>query len=65
MRHFKTPINRRVYRNENQNVNTPKNQKEWGEEITVSDNHIYFYQDVTPKSVMDLGIAIKTIGQQI
>ena len=27
--------------------------------------YIYFYQEVTPKSVMELGVAIKTIGQQI
>lgn len=65
MKYFNTPYNRRVYEYEDEKMSPPRNQKEWSGELTVSDNHIYFYQEVTPKSVMELGIAIKTIGQQI
>ncbi len=65
MKYFNTPFNRRIYESEDERMSQPRNQKEWTGELTVADNHIYFYQDVTPKSVMELGIAIKTIGQQI
>ena len=65
MKYFNTPYNRRVYEYEDEKGSAPRNQKEFMGELTVSDNHIYFYQEVTPKSVMELGVAIKTIGQQI
>ena len=34
-------------------------------DITVIENHIYLYQAITPKSIMDMGIAIRSVGQQI
>lgn len=34
-------------------------------DITVVENHIYLYQAITPKSIMDMGIAIRSVGQQI
>jgi ATP-dependent protease ClpP protease subunit len=34
-------------------------------ELVVNDNHIYLYQGVTPKSMMELGIAIKSLNNQI
>lgn len=39
--------------------------KDFFGDVTTVENHIYFYQDVSPKSVMELGIAIKTLEQQI
>jgi len=65
MKYFNTPFNRRVYDRDDQIITSHSNQKEWSGDLTVSDNHIYFYQDVTPKSVMEMGIAIKTTSQQI
>lgn len=34
----------------------------WNPDIVVSDNHIYFYQDVSPKSVLDLGVALRNMN---
>jgi ATP-dependent protease ClpP protease subunit len=63
--HFGTPRARRIYEDEMDNHTTPKNGHDFYGEITVADNHIYLYQGISPKSVMEVGIAIKTINQQI
>jgi len=62
------PTSRRVYANQiEDSSSTPylNENKEYFGDLTVVENHIYFYQEVTPKSIMELGIAIKTIEQQL
>lgn len=67
MKHFnQPPTMRRVYDEDDSHSPRQKNtQNDFFGEITVSDNHIYLYQGISPKSVMEMGIAIKSIGQQI
>jgi ATP-dependent protease ClpP protease subunit len=69
MRYYKQPLktNRRVY-DEPQEVSSSysmDSNSEYFGEITVSENHIYLYRGISPKSVMEMGIAIKSVGQQI
>ena len=57
-------LNRRV-RTQNQNeVYLDDNQGTQGA-VTTVENHIYFYESVSPKSVMLLGIAIQNLNDQI
>lgn len=57
---------RRIYEELDSPMGGPANENaDYFGEITVSDNHIYLYRGITPKSVMEMGIAIKTISQQI
>ena len=67
MKYFNTPPTmRRVYEDEEAYKQQKKSSTtDYYGDITVSDNHIYLYQGITPKSIMEVGIAIKTIGQQI
>jgi len=68
MKYFKHPRTmRRVYEDEEHHSPQQKNstQNDFFGEITVVENHIYLYQGISPKSVMEMGIAIKSIGQQI
>lgn len=64
-RYFGMPTNRRVYEDEQAQPTKSNSSQDFYGDITVSDNHIYMYQGVTPRSVMEMGIAIKTISQQI
>ena len=60
------PTMRRVYDDEEVHAQQRKNaQAYFFGEITVSDNHIYLYQGISPKSMMEMGVAIKSISQQI
>ena len=60
------PTMRRIYEEEESANASRKNAStDFYGEITVSDNHIYLYQGISPKSIMEMGIAIKSIGQQI
>lgn len=64
-RYFGKPMNRRVYEDEMETSSRSNTSNDFFGEITVSDNHIYLYQGISPKSMMEMGVAIKTIGQQI
>ena len=64
-RYFGTPTARRVYEDEMERVSPSNGAGDFYGDITVSDNHIYLYRGVTPKAIMEMGVAIKTIGQQI
>jgi len=44
---------------------TNSTEAEWNGELKVCNNHIYFYQDVSPKSVMELSIALRNLNDQI
>lgn len=66
MKHFKhPPTMRRVYDEDSHPPQQKNTQNDFFGEISVSDNHIYLYQGISPKSVMEMGIAIKSISQQI
>lgn len=66
MKYFNHPRTmRRIYEDEDSPQQKSSTQNDFFGEITVSDNHIYLYQGITPKSVMEMGIAIKSISQQI
>lgn len=61
-----SPSNRRVYPNQPQNSSGKlSNNSEYYGDLTVADNNIYLYQDITPKAMMELGIAIKSLNNQI
>jgi len=64
-RYFGKPMNRRVYEDDFEETYKTNASNDFFGDITVSDNHIYLYQGITPKSMMEMGVAIKTIGQQI
>jgi ATP-dependent protease ClpP protease subunit len=64
-RYFGTPTARRVYEDEMERVNPSNGSSDFYGDITVSDNHIYLYRGITPRAVMEMGVAIKTISQQI
>lgn len=57
--------NRRIYPNQDPVSDSNSEGGNYYGEITVSENHIYLYQGITPKSIMEMGIAIRTVGQQI
>ena len=58
-----SPLNRRVYKS----ATAPRQSKieDYFGELTVVDNNIYLYQDITPKAIMELGIAIRSLNNQI
>lgn len=56
-------LNRRVRQSQNE-VYLDDNQGTQGA-VTTVENHIYFYESVSPKSVMHLGIAIQNLNDQI
>lgn len=58
-------FNRRVYDNSEPQAHSASQENPYQGEITISDNHIYLYADITPKSVMEVGIAIRSVGRQI
>lgn len=64
-RYFGMSTNRRAYEDEQPQPTKTNSSQDFYGDITVSDNHIYLYQGITPRSVMEMGIAIKTISQQI
>jgi ATP-dependent protease ClpP protease subunit len=60
--------NRRIYEGENSPTSRQPMATDGSPyygDITVCENHIYLYQAITPKSIMDMGIAIRSVGQQI
>ena len=57
--------NRRIYESEPSPERVATEAPQYFGEITVSDNHIYLYQGITPKSIMEMGIAIRSVGRQI
>ena len=65
MKHLSKRTNRRVYDSEPNSSSPILSEKDYFGEITVNENHIYMYQGITPRSVMEMGIAIRNIGQQI
>lgn len=66
MKHLSKHTNRRVYDSEPSSSSNPiLSEKDYFGEITVNENHIYMYQGITPRSVMEMGISIRNIGQQI
>lgn len=61
-----SPSNRRVYPNQPKNSSVKSsNSSDYYGDLTVADNNIYLYQDITPKAMMELGIAIKSLNNQI
>jgi ATP-dependent protease ClpP protease subunit len=64
-KYLNRPTNRRVYDNSEGQVYAGPQDSNYQGDITISDNHIYLYADITPKSVMEVGIAIRSVGQQI
>jgi len=64
-KYLNRPTNRRVYENSEGQVYAGSQEGNYQGDITISDNHIYLYADITPKSVMEVGIAIRSVGQQI
>jgi ATP-dependent protease ClpP protease subunit len=64
-KYLNRPTNRRVYENSEGQVYAGSQEGNYQGDITISDNHIYLYADITPKSVMGVGIAIRSVGQQI
>lgn len=61
------PTARRVYMDESIEALSPNmsDSKDYYGNLTTAENHIYFYQEVTPKTIMKLGLAIKSIEQQL
>jgi ATP-dependent protease ClpP protease subunit len=57
--------NRRIYPNQSGEASSSSEEANYFGDITVVDNHIYLYQGITPKSVMEMGVAIRSVGQQI
>lgn len=65
MNKISRPFNRRVYESSEAQGYSSAQENHFQGDITISDNHIYLYADITPKSVMEVGIAIRSVGQQI
>lgn len=66
MKYVNPPSNRRIYPTPTNNMPVRNgSDKDYHGELSISDNHIYLYQDITPKAIMELGIAIRHIGQHI
>lgn len=67
MRTLMTPMSRRVYESSNSDSHSKpsNNNGDFYGDLTVVDNHIYLYQGITPKAMMELGIAIKSLNNQI
>ena len=58
-------VNRRIYPNQSGEASSSSEEADYFGDITVVDNHIYLYQGITPKSIMEMGVAIRSVGQQI
>ena len=57
--------NRRIYPSQSGEASSSSEEANYFGDITVVDNHIYLYQGITPKSIMEMGVAIRSVGQQI
>jgi len=57
--------NRRIYPSQSEAASSSSEEANYFGDITVVDNHIYLYQGITPKSIMEMGVAIRSVGQQI
>jgi ATP-dependent protease ClpP protease subunit len=64
MRNLQKQTNRRVYNSEPLPSPMAENKDFYGD-LAINDNHIYLYQGISPRSMMELGIAIKSLNNQI